>query len=449
MKNGFVDVNERLPFTKSFPLSLQHLFAMFGATVLVPFYTDLNPSIALLTSGLGTLLFILITGGKVPAYLGSSFAFITPLIVARQTWGTEAALAGAFAAGLVYVLVSLLITKIGTSWLNRLLSPVVIGSVIIVIGMGLAGSALNMAGLLPNAEGESARFLASREVWVSLFTLTVAIIASVFLKGFLGVIPILLGIIAGYLFAFSLGLVDLTLVSEAKWFALPNFTSPLGLLFTNPGAVVPAMVLMAPVAIVTLAEHVGDVLVLSNIVGRKYINDPGLHRTILGDGIATAVASLLGGPPNTTYGENVGVLAITRVYSIWVIGGTAVLAILMAFVQKIGALIQTIPVPVMGGISILLFGIIASSGLRMLVQSGIDYSQKRNLVISSVILVLGIGGGSISFGTFTLHGMSLAAIVGVLLNLFLPGEDVQEEIVTAEVEETIIKDNPLGNPAGN
>jgi len=234
--------------------------------------------------------------------------------------------------------------------------------------------------------------------------------------------------VAGYVLSLALNLIDLTPVQEASWFALPNFTSPLGLLLNNPKAALPAMVLMAPVAIVTLAEHIGDILVLSNVVGRPYIKEPGLHRSILGDGIATAVASFFGGPPNTTYGENVGVLAITRVYSVWITGGAAVLAIMLGFVQKVGALIQTIPAPVMGGISILLFGIIASSGLRMLVQSGIDYSQKRNLVISSVILVLGIGGGAISIGSFALHGMPLATVIGVLLNLILPGEGGLAEI---------------------
>ncbi|NLJ34379.1 MAG: uracil permease [Firmicutes bacterium] len=428
MEKNYVDVQERLPLLKSIPLSVQHLFAMFGATVLVPMLTGLDPAIALFTSGIGTLIFILVTKAQIPAYLGSSFAFIASIMYAVKTWGYEAALAGAFAAGLVYILVSLVIMWLGTGWIERLLSPVVVGSVIIVIGLGLAETALDMAGLLPGEGGEIINIFSSPEVWVSLFTLAVAIVVSIFFKGFLGVIPVLIGIVAGYVLSLALNLIDLTPVQEASWFALPNFTSPLGLLLNNPKAALPAMVLMAPVAIVTLAEHIGDILVLSNVVGRPYIKEPGLHRSILGDGIATAVASFFGGPPNTTYGENVGVLAITRVYSVWITGGAAVLAIMLGFVQKVGALIQTIPAPVMGGISILLFGIIASSGLRMLVQSGIDYSQKRNLVISSVILVLGIGGGAISIGSFALHGMPLATVIGVLLNLILPGEGGLAEI---------------------
>jgi len=447
MKKDFIDVNERLPLVQNIPLSLQHLFAMFGATVLVPILTGLDPSVALFTSGLGTLIFILCTKGQIPAYLGSSFAYIVPIIYASQTWGTEAALAGGLAAGLVYVLVALVIMRIETEWLEKVLSPVVVGSIIIVIGMGLAGTALDMAGLLPGEDG-AASLILSREVWVALFTLAVAIVASVFFKGFLGVIPILIGIGAGYILSLILGLVDLTLVQEAKWFAIPTFTSPLGLMFRDPGAVLPAMVLIAPVAIVTISEHIGDVLVLSNIVGRKFFKEPGLHRSLLGDGIATAAACLLGGPPNTTYGENVGVLAITRVYSVWVTGGAALMAVALAFVQKVGALIQTIPQPVMGGICILLFGIISSSGLRMLVQSGIDYGKNRNLIISSVILVLGIGGGAISIGSFTLQGMSLAAIVGVILNLILPGRDVMGEEEEEADRGGALTENAAQSPAG-
>ncbi len=422
MEKKYIDVHERLPLVKSIPLSIQHLFAMFGATVLVPILTGLDPAIALLTSGIGTLIFIFITKAQIPAYLGSSFAFIASIMYAVKAWGYEAALVGAFAAGLVYVLVSLIIMWLGTGWIERLLSPVVVGSVIIVIGMGLAETALDMAGLLPGENGEMANIISSPEVWVSLFTLAVAIIVSIFFKGFLGVIPVLIGIGSGYILSLTLNLIDLAPVREASWFALPSLTSPIGLLLKNPKAALPAIVLMAPVAIVTLAEHIGDVLVLSNIVGKPFIKEPGLHRSILGDGIATSIAALLGGPPNTTYGENVGVLAITGVYSVWVTGGAAVLAIMLGFVQKVGVLIQSIPAPVMGGISILLFGIIASSGLRMLVQSGIDYGQKRNLVISSVILVLGIGGGAVSIGSFALHGMPLATVIGVLLNIILPGE---------------------------
>lgn len=402
-----IDVHERVPILQGLPLSLQHLFAMFGATVLVPILTRLDPSVALLTSGIGTLLYILITKGKIPAYLGSSFAFISPIIVASSQWGPGAAMSGAFAAGLIYIVVALIISYVGSDWLDRLLPPAVIGSVVIVIGLGLAGTAVQMAGL----SGKNVT-LANPDIRVALVTLLVAILASAFLRGFLAVIPILIGIIVGYLYAWFEGIVDFSQLSQAAWFALPHFTTPR---FSWP-----AILLIAPIAVVPITEHIGHLLVTNKVVGRDFTKDPGLHRSLMGDGVATSVAALLGGPPSTTYGENIGVMAITRVYSVWVIGGAAVIAVLLGFVEKVGALIRTIPGPVMGGISILLFGVIASSGLRMLVESGIDYSKKHNLIISSVILVLGIGGAKIAFGQFELHGMALATFVGILLNLILP-----------------------------
>ncbi|ASS75826.1 uracil permease [Tumebacillus algifaecis] len=392
-----VDVQERLPLAKSFPLSLQHLFAMFGATVLVPFLTGLNPAIALLTSGIGTLIYIFLTKGMIPGYLGSSFAFIAPIIAVSKAESPEAALFGCLISGIVYIIVAFIIRGAGIDWLNKLLPPVVVGSIVIVIGLGLAGVAVNMAA----------------ENWtVAVVGLIIAIIASAFFRGFLGVIPILLGIIGGYVFAITQGMVDFTKVAEASWIALPDFQTP-KVSWT-------AALLIAPVALVTIAEHIGHLLVTENIVGRNLMKKPGLHRSMLGDGVATALAGAIGGPPSTTYGENIGVMAITRVYSVWVIGGAAVLAILFAFIGKISALISTIPVPVMGGISILLFGIIASAGLRMLVESGINYGNKRNLIISSVILVLGVGGAKIHIGDLPIEGMALATFAGILLNLVLP-----------------------------
>ncbi len=443
MANKVIGVNERLPLAQNFALSLQHVFAMFGATVLVPYLTGLDPSIALLSSGVGTLVFILCTKGKVPAYLGSSFAFISPIIAISAKWGAPYALGGAVAVGLLYALVAGIIALVGTNWLKTLLPPVVIGSVIIVIGLHLAPTAVDMAFYknvevpLPTTVEEATGLMNGSVVsvdtekgiavvkqydikyaWVALLTLGVTVAVWVFAKGFVAVIPILIGISVGYIFAWTQGLVDFSVVANAPWFSVPKFTFPkfaLGPIIT-----------MLPVALVTIAEHLGDVLVSGTIVGKDFYKDPGLHRTLLGDGLATSVAGFFGGPPNTTYGENVGVLAITKVFSIYVLIGAAILAIALGFVGKLGALLQTIPTPVMGGISMVLFGIIASSGIRTLVESGIDFSHQRNLIISSVILVMGIGGASLpmftnaSWGPIVLQKVALATIVGILLNLALP-----------------------------
>ncbi|NLG85780.1 MAG: uracil permease [Firmicutes bacterium] len=409
-----IDVHEKPPLWETIPLSVQHLFAMFGATILVPILTGMEPSLALLGSGVGTFTYIICTKAKIPAYLGSSFAFIVPIQVAIKNWGLPAALFGCMVAGLVYVVVSALIYKIGTNWIDRLLPPVVVGSVVIVIGLGLARTAVDMAGLLPQP-GETVHFLSSPGVWTALFTLAMTIIANVYFKGILNVIPILFGIVSGYIFALTQNLVDLTPIKEAAWFAIPRFVTPQFSL--------PAALLIAPVAVVSITEHIGHLLVTNNIVGRDLGRDPGLHRSILGDGLATSLAALFGGPPNTTYGENIGVMAITKVYSVWVIGWAAAIAIVLSFVQKLGVTIQTIPSSVLGGISILLFGTIASAGVRMLVESQVDFSENRNLILASVILVIGIGGAEISMGNFTVSGMPLATIVGIVLNLILPQEE--------------------------
>lgn len=425
MEQGrIVDVNEKLPLSKTIPLGLQHLFAMFGATVLVPLLVNqgsgtlaIPPAVALLTSGIGTWIFILATDRKVPSYLGSSFAFIAPLTAVAAAYGPRYALGGTVIGGLLCIAIALLVKFIGTDWLDRVLPPVVIGSVIIVIGLGLAPTAVDMAGLT-----KAGASLADPNVRVSLFTLVVAVIASVFFKGFLAVIPVLIGVVAGYIFGIFNGIVDFQPVMEAAWFAIPRGHLPA---FSWEAAMV-----IVPVAFVTIAEHLGDIMVVSRVVGRDFFKDPGLHKTLLGDGLAETVGALLGGPPSTTYGENIGVMAITKVYSVWVIGAAATMAIILSFVQKFAALIQTIPSAVMGGISIMLFGVIASSGLRTLVESGIDYSNKRNLIISSVILVFGIGGATVGMGRFQLQGMALATIVGILLNLVLP-KDPDEKKVSA------------------
>ncbi|QIZ07383.1 uracil permease [Priestia megaterium] len=407
-------------------LSLQHLFAMFGATILVPYLVGLSPAIALISSGLGTLAFLLITKFQVPAYLGSSFAFIAPVIAAKAAGGPGGAMVGTFLAGLVYGVVALVISKAGHRWIMNLLPPIVVGPVIIVIGLALSGTAVNMAMNNP-ATGKYSLLHFS----VALVTLAATIIFSIYAKKMLSMIPILAGIIVGYIYALLVGIVDFKPVIDAKWFEMPEFILPFvsyKVKFTWD-----LVLLMVPVAIVTLSEHIGHQLVLSKVVGRDYIKEPGLHRSILGDGTATIISALVGGPPKTTYGENIGVLAITRVYSVYVIAGAAVFAIIFGFIGKITALIGTIPTPVMGGVSILLFGIIASSGLRMLVDSKIDFGNKRNLVISSVILVIGIGGAVIKVSeSLQIQGMALAAICGVLLNLILPGKEPINENMLEE-----------------
>lgn len=426
MKN-YVGVDERLPILKTIPLSLQHLFAMVGATILVPMLTGMSPSIALFCSGIGTLLYILCTKAKLPAYIGSSFAFIGPMTVASAAYGPNAMMSGVIAAGVVYVTVALIISLTGTEWLNKLLPPVVVGAVVIVIGLGLAGVAINWAGL-NSSFTVPAMDSVPRWAWitVSMITLGVGIFGTMYFKGFLGVIPILIAMITGYISALALGVISqesLNRIMEAKLFQLPPFMLPK---FN-----INAMILMAPVAFVTLAEHIGHVYVTNNVVGKDFTKDPGLHRSILGDGVATIFAGFIGGPPNTTYGENVGVMAITRVYSVWVIGVAAVIAIILSFIGPVAAVIETMPMPVMGGVSILLFGIIASSGFRVFVEDKVDFSKKRNLVIASVIIVLGIGGAAVKFkfngSDVEIAGVALATLVGIILNLVLPAKSSTEE----------------------
>jgi uracil permease len=396
---------------------------MFGATILVPLLTGLNPAAALFTAGTGTLLYIAITGAKVPAFLGSSFAFIAPLIVITSSYGFPYAMGGAVAAGLFYCVVGLIIKFAGTRWLDRALPPVVIGSVIVVIGLNLAPTAMAMAMNEGGAAGgEYSLVLFS----IAAVTLGVTVASNILLKGFFSVIPILIGLVAGYVFTLIMGfffpayhIIDFQIIADAPWFGLPTFTVP-------RFSFVP-MLTFVIVSLATICEHLGDTLVTSKVVGQDFYKDPGLHRTLAGDGLATAWAAFWGGPPNTTYGENIGVMAITRVYSVWVIGGAAVVATVLSFFQKFGALIRTIPTPVMGGISMLLFGIIASSGLRTIVESGVDYKDKRNLTISSVIFVIGIGGGKLAFNItkdvqFQLAGVALATVVGIILNLVFPSE---------------------------
>ena len=400
------------------PLSIQHVFAMFGATILVPILTGLSPATALFTAGTGTLIYILLTGAKVPAFLGSSFAFIAPIVTISSVYGQPYAMGGAVAAGLFYCLVGLVIKFAGTGWLDKALPPVVIGSVIIVIGLNLAPTAMGMA--MNDANGNYSLVSLS----IAAVTLMITVVGTMFFRGFFNTIPILIGLVAGYLFTLIMGLIfpafsiiNFQVVKDTPWFGLPTFQVPRFNLI--------AILTFVIVSLATICEHLGDTLVTSKVVGQDFYKNPGLHRTMAGDGLATAWAALWGGPPNTTYGENIGVMAITRVYSVWVIGGAAVIAVLLSFFRKFGALIQTIPTPVLGGVSMLLFGIIASSGLRTLVESGVDYKDKRNLTISSVILVIGIGGGRLAFALtqgveFQLAGVALATVVGIILNLIFP-----------------------------
>ncbi len=415
--NTILGPSDRPNLARWVPLSFQHVFAMFGATILVPLLTGLSPSTALFSAGTGTLIYILITGAKVPAFLGSSFAFIPALTSIGSAYGMPYALGGAFCAGIFYAIVALIIKFVGTGWLDRALPPVVIGSVIIVIGLNLAPTAMDSA-MYNNGTYSLVYFS------IALVTLAIAIIATIFFKGFFNTLSILIGLVGGYLFTLLMGfffpsyhLIDFSIVRNSDWFGVPTFAIP-------KFSFVPILTFII-VSLATICEHLGDTLVTSKVVGRDFYKDPGLHRTLTGDGLATAWAALWGGPPNTTYGENIGVMAITKVYSVWVIGGAAVIAIILSFLHKFGAIIQTIPSPVMGGISMLLYGLIASSGLRTIVESGVDYKDKRNLTISSVILVIGIGGGMLQFKVggnfeFSLGGVALATVVGILLNLIIP-----------------------------
>lgn len=415
-----LDVHQKPRVDRWILFSLQHLFAMFGATILVPYLVGLEPAVALISSGLGTLAYLIVTRGQIPAYLGSSFAFIAPIltVMASPGDGIPAVMFGSFVVGLVYGIVAMLIKIFGTRWLRTILPPIVVGPVIIVIGLGLAGVAIDMAMLEAGTEIVNMKLFS-----IALVALAITIIGAIFFKGFFGLIPILLGIIAGYIYATLLGVIDFNPIREAAWIGLPEGLYIPFVTYT-PMVSLLALGVIVPVALVTLAEHVGDQMVLSKIMDRDLLQKPGLHRSIFGDGLASIIASLIGGPPNTTYGENIGVIAITRIFSVFVVGGAAVLAILFGFSPKVSELIRSIPSNVMGGVSILLFGIIASSGLRMLIDSNIQISEKRNLVISSVILVIGIGGAFINLGEhFHVAGMALAAITGVALNLILPGRE--------------------------
>ncbi|GFN24095.1 uracil permease [Thermanaeromonas sp. C210] len=402
MARRIIQIEEKLPIVETIPLSLQHLLAMFGATVLVPFLFKLDPAIALLMNGIGTLIYSFVTKGKIPAYLGSSFAFIAPTFLIMSKYGYNAAQSGYIFFGLFFVIVSFIVRWAGTKWIDMVLPPPVMGAVVAVIGLELAPVAAQMAGLVGDKVDPKA-------ITVSLFTLGVGVFGSLIFRGFLQVIPVLIAVIAGYILAFAWGMVDVSIIANAPWFKIPTFHAPVFNLN--------AIAIVFPAALVVLAEHIGHLIVTANITERDLVKDPGLHLSLLGDGLSNMLSGFTGSPPNTTYGENIGVMAITRVYSVWVIRGAAIIAILLSLVGKLAALIQAIPAPVMGGICILLFGVIAAAGIRMLVEQAVDYSRNFNLVLSAVVFTFGVSGAKVMLGTVELKGMALAAVVGIVISL--------------------------------
>ena len=397
-----IQVEEKVPPKLLIPLSIQHMFAMFGASVLVPSLFGMNPAIVLFMNGVGTLLFILITKGKAPAYLGSSFAFIAPAMVVISKFGYEYALGGFVVVGFCGCILSLIIYKFGSDWIDVVLPPAAMGPVVALIGLELSGTAAKNAGLLDEK-------IQTESVIVFLVTLGVAVFGSVVFRKFLSVIPILIAILAGYVAAIICGIVDFTPVAEAAFFSLPNFTTPK---FN-----VEAVFIILPVILVVASEHIGHQIVTGKIIGRDLIKDPGLHRSMFADNFSTMLSGFIGSVPTTTYGENIGVMAMTKVYSVYVIGGAAVLSIVCSFIGKLTALIQTIPSPIIGGISFLLYGMIGTSGIRILVDGKGDYSRSRNMALTSVIFVTGLSGIKISIGEIELTGMVLACIVGMILSL--------------------------------
>ena len=412
-----LDIHERPSFGQWIGLSIQHMFSMFGSTVLVPILVGLNPGIALFSSGVGTLMYILITRGKIPAYMGSSFSFIVPMLALMKTTGYPGIAQGTVAVGMVYLIVALIISFFGSDWIDKVLPPIVVGPIVMVIGLSLAATAAKDATM--NGNNYDLRFFA-----VAMITLLVTIGFNMFLKGFLSLIPILLGIIAGYIAALLFGIVDLSGVQSAAWFSLPSFQIPF--ISYHPHMYWGAILSMAPIAFVTMTEHMGHIMVLNKLTDRNFFKDPGLTHTLAGDGTASIIAGFVGGPPVTSYGENIGVLAITKVHSVYVLGGAALFAIIFSFVGKLSALIESIPSPVIGGISFLLFGVIASSGLRVIVDKQVDFNKKRNLMIASSILVIGIGNAYLQLGQYTFSGLAVASVLGVVLNLVLPDKAFSE-----------------------
>lgn len=397
-----IQVEDKVPFNLLVPLSIQHMFAMFGASILVPFIFGINPAVVLFMNGVGTLLFIGVTKGKAPAYLGSSFAFLAPAGVIISNFGYEYALGGFVAVGFCGCILAFIVYKFGTEWIEVVLPPAAMGPVVALIGLELSGSAASNAGLLDEV-------LDPRKTIVFVLTLGTAVFGSILFRKFFSVIPILIAVIVGYVSALACGIVDFAEVAAAPVFALPNFSTPKFNL--------EAIMTILPVLLVITSEHIGHQVVTSKIVGRDLLKDPGLHRSLFGDNFSTMISGLIGSVPTTTYGENIGVMAITRVYSVRVIAGAAVLSIVCSFIGKFSTLISTIPGPVIGGISFLLYGMIGTSGLRILVDSRVDYGNSRNLALTSVIFVTGLSGIAVKFGNVQLTGMVLACVTGMILSL--------------------------------
>ena len=439
MKKMTYDIDEVPPIKEWIILALQHVFAMFGATILVPILVNsaakaevLTIPVALVASGIGTIIYILCTKGKSPVYLGSSFAFITPIAAAYVKGGVSGAMTGIMVVGLIYIVVSFIIKFAGKEWLEKLLPPVVIGPMIMIIGLGLAPSAVSQMGL--SSDTIDVKIVAV--AFVSFLTTALVMTRA---KGFFKIIPFLIGIVVGYITAIVLGLVDFKAVSEASFLSIPAFRIP----FKDYNISFVAILTIAPIALVTMCEHIGDHTSLGNIIGRDLIKDPGLDRTLLGDGLATFVAGFLGGPANTTYGENTSVVGLTKVASVKVIGLAAIFSIILGFLGKFTALVSTIPSSVLGGVSLLLYGFIAVNGLKVLIKNQVNFEDSKNVIVASSMLVLGLGGAAVAIVSgdlaITISGMSLASIVGIILNLVLPEDKecyVSEELkeVKKEVE---------------
>ncbi|QII81629.1 uracil-xanthine permease family protein [Jeotgalibaca arthritidis] len=414
-----LDVDEKPPVLKGILLSFQHVFAMFGATILVPLILGMPVSVALFASGIGTLIYQIATKAKVPVYLGSSFAYITAMAVAIEQMGGDisAAQTGVILVGFVYVIAAILVKLVGTKWIDTLLPPIVIGPMIMVIGLGLANSAVTNSGFVSGGDW--------RNIFVAVVTFLITAFVNTKGKGFFKIIPFLCGVIGGYIVAMMVGIVDLTPIGQANWFEMPQFYLPFETEYFQSYRLYfgPEALAIIPVALVTISEHIGDHTVLSKICNRQFLKEPGLSRTLIGDGVASLVSATIGGPANTTYGENTGVIGMTRIASVSVIRNAAIFAMIMSFLGKFTALISTIPTAVLGGMSILLYGVIASNGLKVLIEEQVDFGKIRNLIIASSMLVLGLGGATLDIGYLSLSGTALSALAGIILNLVLPHEE--------------------------
>ncbi|MDU3582893.1 uracil permease [Clostridium butyricum] len=403
-----IDVNEKIPLVKAIPLSIQHLFAMFGASVLVPLIFKIDPTTVLFFNGIGTLLYAFITKRKIPAYLGSSFAFISPvLLLYSQGYDFQTIQGGFVVTGIVFSLIAIIVGYTGIGWINKLFPPAAMGSIITIIGLELASSAADMAGF--PVGGSNSPTINTTWVIVSMVTLVTVILCNVLLRGFLKVIPLLIGVIVGYITSCFIGLVDFSTVSNASFFVLPNIK----VAHFNINAILTIL----PATFVVVAEHVGHLKVTSSIVGKDFMKDPGLHKSLLGDGLSTIISGMFGSVPTTTYGENIGVMALTKVYSVYVICGAGLISVILGFSGKMSALITTIPTPVIGGVSFLLFGTIAVSGLRTFIEEKVDFAKSRNLILASVIFIVGLSGIKLTIGAFEIKGMGLATLVAIVLSI--------------------------------